>query len=173
MPAAHADAEESPEREQHHVARREAAQEREARVPGDREEDRPLAAVSIGQRARADAADHSKEQRDGGQRARQREVDLEAAANVGEDEGDDREIERVEGPRGKGGQERLPFLAGHLFVPRHCEDSSREPSLDDARATPPRHRDQVQREPRLCLYASAQKPSSLQMTGERHLIDRS
>ena len=52
------------EREQHHVGGRHAAQERKAGVPGDREEDRPLAPVAIGERAGADAADHAEEQRD-------------------------------------------------------------------------------------------------------------
>ena len=45
----------------------------------------------------------------------QREVDLEAAPDIGEDEGDDGEVECVERPRGEGGEERLPLLAGNLF----------------------------------------------------------
>ncbi len=131
--AAHADAEEPAEREQHHVARRQPAQEREARIPGNREKDRPLTAVPIGERAGADAADHAKEQRDRRQRSGEREVDLEAAPNVREDEGDDGEVECVERPGGERGQERFPFLTGNLFVPRHWQDSSREPPLDGAR----------------------------------------
>ena len=113
---AHADAEEAAEGEQHHVGGRGAAQEREGGVPGDRKQDRALAAVAIGERAGADAADHPEQQRDRAEQPGQRLVHREALLDVGEDEGEDGEVERVEHPGGEGGEEGLPLSGGHLVL---------------------------------------------------------
>jgi hypothetical protein len=77
-----------------------------------------LAAVAIGERAGADAADHPEQQRDCAEQSGQRLVHREALLDVGEDEGEDREVERVEHPGGEGGEEGLPLSGGHLAVPR-------------------------------------------------------
>ena len=115
---AHADAKQAPEREQHHVARRHPAQERKGRVPRDREQDRALPAIPIGVGACANAADHAEQQRHGRERAGKRQVDLEAATDVGKNEGDDGEVKRVERPRGKRGEKRFPLLTADFSVPR-------------------------------------------------------
>ena len=115
--AAHADAEQRADREQHPVRRREAAEEREQRVPEDREHQRALAAPAIGRRAGADAAGDAEDQRDRAERARERLVDGEAALNVDEQKRQDGEVEAVEHPAEVGADERLPLRRGDLAIP--------------------------------------------------------
>ena len=116
--AAHAETEQPAEREQHDVGGRTAAQERKARVPGDRKQDRALPSVAIRENARADAAEHPEEQGDRPEQAGQGPVDLEALLDVEQDERQDGEIKGVERPGRESGEKGLPLLPGDFPVPR-------------------------------------------------------
>ncbi len=115
---AHPDPEQGAQREEHAVGIREAAEKREQRIPEDGEEQRRLAAPPVGGGARSHAAEHAADQRDAAERARQRLADREAALNVDQQEGQDREVERVEHPPEVGRGERAPLRRRDFPVPR-------------------------------------------------------
>ena len=115
---AHADAKEAPHGEQHHVGRRHAAQQRKRRVPGDREQDWPLAAKAIRECPGADAAEHPEEERDRAQRTGQCLVHSEALLDINQDEREDGEVEGIKRPRGERGEEGFPLLTADFAVPR-------------------------------------------------------
>ena len=115
--AAHADAEERADREEHPVRRREAAEEREQRVPQNGKHQRAFAAPAIGRGAGADAAGDAEDQRDRAEQARERGIHREAPPDVDEQERDDREIESVEHPPHVGAGECLPLRGGDFAIP--------------------------------------------------------
>jgi len=116
--AAHADAEERADREQHPIGGRKAAEEGEERVPQDRKHQRTLAAPAIRGRPGADAAGDAEDQRDRTEQARQRGIDREAPLNVDEQKRDDGEVESVEHPGHVGAEKRLPLRGRDVAVPR-------------------------------------------------------
>ncbi len=118
--AAHADAEERAQREQHRVRRREAAEKREEREPHDRQHQGKLAAPLVRGGAGRDATDQAHDERDGAQRAGQRAIDGEAVLDVDQDEGHDVEVERIDDPSEKHRPEGAPLIAADLSIPGSC-----------------------------------------------------
>ncbi len=119
--AAHADAEQRAEREEHAVARREPAQEGEDRVPQNREHQRTSAAPAIRGGPRSYAADDAEEQRDAAERAKCGPVDAEGATDVHQQERQDGEVEPVEHPPQPRREKRSPLRRVDLAVPRNVE----------------------------------------------------
>src|SRR5262249_25728625 len=78
---------------------------------------RAFAAPAIGRRPGADAAGDAEDQRDRAEQSGQRRVDGEAAPDVDEQEGDDREVEPVEYPPEIGAGERLPLGWRDVTIP--------------------------------------------------------
>jgi hypothetical protein len=116
--AAHADAEEHPQRDELPVGLRDAAEDRDRRVEEDVQHQRQPPPEPIGHQAEHDRADgpHRERQRDRQRdprpRVLERRAGKERVREILDDEGQDEEVEGVERPAEKPGEDGVALIGG-------------------------------------------------------------
>ena len=128
--AAHGDAEQRPQDQEHDEVRREGGEGAEDRVAEDVQHQRRFASPPVAEAAEDEGADEPHRQRQEERIGDRRDLDAELLGDVLEQEGQEEEIERVEHPAEEGGGDRL------LLIPRKVH---RRPPWATALASAPSH----------------------------------
>jgi hypothetical protein len=112
--AAHSNAEQRAECKEHGVVNGQAAQQAEERNPQDGQHQHGFSTEAVGRRANSKSTDQPEYQRSRAESSRESFIDRKTMLNIEKQKGEDREIEAVEEPPKKSGEEGAPLRKGQI-----------------------------------------------------------